>query len=82
VLSYRGVLVVRFRGRAGDLDALYAYMNSVQVRALADSDGMVTLALMYKPRSRLHENSELTGYVTTWNALNPYQELQIVETLR
>jgi hypothetical protein len=73
------VLVVRFRGHAGDFDALHACMRGVQVRALDDNDGFVTLALMYKPRSRLHENTELTGYVTTWNALNPYQQLNIIQ---
>ena len=69
-------MVVRL-AHPSDYDAFRAYMLQVHVRVLADHDSYVNLTLMLTPKSRMHEEQELLGYVRTWNMLNPFRKVQV-----
>lgn len=67
--------------RLSDPDALSdvcAFFRRVHVDARARGDGMLTAAIPGAPSS-LHEWREITGYVTTWNALNPGATVELLD---
>ena len=57
-------------------ERLCAFFRDVRVRVLGGEGDRIEVALT-SPVSPLHAQRELTGYVITWNALNPgaYAEL-------
>jgi hypothetical protein len=62
----------------GDFDRVCAFLRGVHLLLEANEDGTVT-ASAPGARTALHERREITGYVTTWNALNPGSPLRLVE---
>ncbi|HEV7640625.1 MAG TPA: hypothetical protein VGO39_07160 [Gaiellaceae bacterium] len=61
-----------------DLDRVCAFLRGVHLDVQANEDGTIT-ATAPGARSPLHERREITGYVTTWNALNPANPIELVE---
>jgi hypothetical protein len=61
-----------------DLAPFTEYMRKVDVRVLSDENRFVSLALMKKPVTRLHEERELAGYINTWNAINPARQVTVI----
>jgi hypothetical protein len=64
--------------RPEDLAPFTEYMRNVEVRVLSDENRFVSLALMKKPLTRIHEERELAGYVNTWNAINPSRQVKVI----
>jgi hypothetical protein len=65
--------------RPDDLDRVCAFLRSVQLRVDPQDDGTIT-ASAPGARTPLHERREISGYVTTWNALNPGCPVRLVES--
>jgi hypothetical protein len=61
-----------------DLARVCEFFRRVHVDARPRPDGTVSVAVP-GAASPLHERRELTGYITTWNALNPGSSLELVE---
>jgi hypothetical protein len=61
-----------------DLDRVCVFLRSVHLHVQANEDGTITAAAP-GARSPLHERREISGYVTTWNALNPANPIELVE---
>jgi hypothetical protein len=61
-----------------DLDRVCAFLRSVHVRVQANEDGTITASAPGAPTPE-HERREVSGYVTTWNALNPASPVTLVE---
>lgn len=53
-----------------DTDRLCAFFDEVQVAVVAAGGGRIVVELK-DAVSPLHAQRELSGYVVTWNALNP-----------
>jgi hypothetical protein len=64
--------------RPEDLAPFTEFMRNVEVRALSDESRFVSLALLKKQVTRLHEERELAGYISTWNAINPSRRVTII----
>jgi hypothetical protein len=62
-----------------DLDRVCVFLRSVHLDVQENEDGTITAAAPGAPTS-LHEQREVGGYVTTWNALNPASPVTLVET--
>lgn len=60
-----------------DLEPFCEFLRSVHVHAEALDDGSVRASVPGAP-TPLHERRELSGYVTTWNALNPGRSAEVV----
>jgi hypothetical protein len=60
-----------------DLDRVCVFLRSVHLRVQENGDGTIT-ATAPGARSPLHERREISGYVTTWNALNPASPIRVV----
>ena len=60
-----------------DRDRLCAFLRDVQVEVLHTDGGHIEVALR-SPVSMLHAQRELSGYVITWNALNPGAHAELV----
>jgi hypothetical protein len=54
------------------------FLRSVQLHVRVNEDGTISAAAP-GARSALHEQREIGGYVTTWNALNPASPITLVE---
>jgi len=65
--------------RPNDLDRVCAFLRSVQLDVDENADGTLTVTAPGS-RTSLHERREVSGYVTTWNALNPANPIRLVET--
>ena len=63
---------------AGDVTDFCAFLRTVHVR-VDEVDGVQVRATIPGSPSELHERRELSGYVATWNALNPGRDAQIVD---
>jgi hypothetical protein len=61
-----------------DLARVCEFLRRVHVDAQARADGTVSVAIP-GAASPLHERREITGYLTTWNALNPGSSLELFE---
>jgi hypothetical protein len=61
-----------------DVDHLCDFLRRVRVDVAMRPDGTVSAAVARAP-TPLHELAELTGYVTTWNALNAGSRVELVE---
>ena len=61
-----------------DLDRVCVFLRSVHVHVEENEDGTIT-ATAPGARTPLHERREISGYVTTWNALNPASPIKLVE---
>jgi hypothetical protein len=67
--------------RLSDPDTLAdvcAFFRRVHVDARDCGDGLLTAAIPGAP-SPLHEWREITGYVATWNALNPAATVELLD---
>jgi hypothetical protein len=61
-----------------DLDRVCVFLRSVQLRVEKNEDGTITATAPGAPTPE-HERREVSGYVTTWNALNPANPISVVE---
>jgi hypothetical protein len=62
-----------------DLDRVRMFLRSVQLDVQVNEDGTIT-ATAPGARTPLHERREISGYVTTWNALNPSSPIRMAES--
>jgi hypothetical protein len=53
-------------------------LRSVHLHVEENEDGTITATAPGAP-TPLHERREISGYVTTWNALNPGNPVTLVE---
>ena len=64
--------------RADDVERFCEFLHAVQVRV--DSvEGTAIAASLPGASSALHERREMSGYVTTWNALNPGSLVELAD---
>jgi hypothetical protein len=63
-----------------DLDRVCVFLRSVHLAVQANADGTIGVAAP-GARTPMHEQREIGGYVTTWNALNPSHSITMVEAL-
>jgi hypothetical protein len=61
-----------------DLDRVCVFLRSVHLRVETNEDGSITATAPGAPTPE-HERREVSGYVTTWNALNPANPVTLVE---
>jgi hypothetical protein len=61
-----------------DLDRVCVFLRSVHLRVETNEDGSISATAPGAPTPE-HERREVTGYVTTWNALNPANPVTLVE---
>ncbi len=59
-----------------DIDRFCDFLRAVQVHVETIEGEVVTASLPGAP-SALHERREISGYVTTWNALNPASSVEL-----
>ena len=64
--------------RAADVERFCEFLRAVQVRVDA-VEGSAVSASLPGASSALHERREMTGYVTTWNALNPGSLVELAD---
>jgi hypothetical protein len=62
-----------------DFDRVCAFLRTVHLGVQTNEDGTIIVAAP-GARSPLHERREISGYVTTWNALNPASPIELVES--
>ena len=70
------VLSIRL-SRPVDLEPFCEFLHGVHVHAAPLDDRSVRASVPGAP-TPLHERRELSGYVTTWNALNPGRRAEVV----
>jgi hypothetical protein len=63
---------------ANDLGRVCVFLRNVHLDVREREEGTITVAAP-GARSPLHERREISGYVTTWNALNPASPISVVE---
>ena len=61
-----------------DLDRVCLFLRSVHIHVQTNEDGTITASAPGAPTPE-HERREVSGYVTTWNALNPASAVALVE---
>ena len=61
-----------------DVEHFCDFLRRVRVDVVVRPDGMVSAAVA-AALTPLHELRELSGYVTTWNALNAGRMVELVE---
>jgi hypothetical protein len=61
-----------------DLDRVCVFLRSVHLHVEENEDGTITATAPGAP-TPLHERREISGYVTTWNALNPASPVTLAE---
>jgi hypothetical protein len=61
-----------------DLDRVCVFLRSVHLHVQLNEDGTIT-ATAPGAQTPEHERREVSGYVTTWNALNPARPVTLVE---
>lgn len=64
--------------RPNDLDRVCVFLRSVHLHVEENEDGTIMATAPGAP-TPLHERREISGYVTTWNALNPGNPVTLVE---
>jgi len=64
--------------QAADVERFCEFLRAVQVRVDA-VEGTAIAASVPGASSALHERREMSGYVTTWNALNPGSLVELAE---
>jgi hypothetical protein len=64
--------------RPKDLDRLCLFLRGVHVDLRPRDDATVTVSIP-EAQTDLHERRELTGYIATWNALNPASHVELFE---
>ena len=64
--------------RPSDLDRVCVFLRSVHLHAEENEDGTITVTAPGASTS-LHEQREISGYIATWNALNPRNPVTLVE---
>jgi hypothetical protein len=62
---------------ASDTAPFCEFLRAVHVQ-VCDVEGTTVRASIPGAQSDLHERRELSGYVVTWNALNPARRAEIV----
>jgi hypothetical protein len=62
-----------------DSDRVCLFLRGVHLDVRVADDGTITVSAPGAPTA-LHERREISGYVTTWNALNPARLIEVVET--
>jgi hypothetical protein len=60
-----------------DLAAVIEFLCCVQVDARAEDDGTIS-ASVPGAATALHGRREISGYIATWNTLNPSRHLELV----
>jgi hypothetical protein len=60
-----------------DLERFCDFLRAAQVHTETGPDGIVKVSLTGAPTPQ-HARRELTGYVRTWNALNPGHHGEVV----
>lgn len=73
----RGVYLLRLSDPE-TLSDVCAFFRRVHVDARERGDGLLTVEIPGAP-SALHEWREITGYVATWNALNPGAAVELLD---
>ena len=63
---------------SNDLDRVCIFLRSVQLLVHENPDGTITVTAP-GAQTPLHERREISGYVTTWNALNPASPITLAE---
>jgi hypothetical protein len=61
-----------------DLDRVCVFLRGVHLHVQTNEDGTITATAPGAPTPE-HERREVSGYVTTWNALNPGRPVSLVE---
>lgn len=61
-----------------DLDRVCVFLRGAQLGVDRNDDGTVTVSAP-GARTPLHEQREIGGYVTTWNALNPHSPITLAD---
>ena len=61
-----------------DLDRVCAFLRSVHLAVQENADGTLS-ATAPGAQTTLHERREISGYVTTWNALNPSRPITMAD---
>ena len=72
-----GVYLLRL-ANSNDLQRVCDFLRSAHVDAYAEGPDTVAVSIP-GAATELHERREVTGYVATWNALNPGSTLELVE---
>jgi hypothetical protein len=62
-----------------DLARICEFLEQAHVVVRGKNDDGTVRVSTPGAASPLHEEREIVGYVTTWNALNPQRRLEIVE---
>jgi hypothetical protein len=71
-----GVCLLRLADR-NDLERVCDFFRGVDVRVRDEGNGTVGVSVAAAP-TPLHEQREIAGYVTTWNALNPASPVELI----
>jgi hypothetical protein len=61
-----------------DVEHFCDFLRRVRVDVVLHPDGTVSASVAAAP-TPVHELRELSGYVTTWNALNAGRKVELVE---
>ena len=64
--------------RAADVQRFCDFLRAVHV-LVEEVEGAIVSASVPGAPSALHERREMTGYVTTWNALNPGSAVELAD---
>jgi len=64
--------------RAVDIERFCEFLRAVHV-LVHEIEGAIVSASVPGAPSALHERREMSGYVTTWNALNPGSVVELAE---
>jgi hypothetical protein len=64
--------------RAVDLERFCDFLRAVHV-LVHEVEGAIVSASVPGAASALHERREMSGYVTTWNALNPGSLVELAD---
>ncbi len=63
-----------------ELDQFCSFLRAVQV-SVDGVDGRMVDVSVPGAASKLHERRELSGYVTTWNALHPGLRVDLMDAI-
>lgn len=59
-----------------DLERVRDFLTNAHVSVRDHDDGVIRVSIAGAP-TPAHERREITGYVTTWNALNPRSPVEL-----
>jgi hypothetical protein len=62
-----------------DLQPVVDFLRTVHVEAHREAGGAVSVSVP-GALSELHERREISGYLTTWNVLNPQSPIELIDS--